>query len=229
EHSPSQPLYRGGKLVAIDAETGKGLWNISGWMRDPAIADGYLVTLNSYDNQIYCFGKGPSAITVSAPQTEVPKGTSVLLTGTVTDQSAGAKQLVQSGKFSAVPAVADESMSAFMEYIYMQKPKPADVKGVTVKLTAIDPNGNFQNIGTTVADANGKYGITWVPPVEGTYHVTATFEGSDSYYRSEDTTYFVVGPAPSPIPTSTPTASQSPTTAPTVAPTPTVSPSVVPE
>ncbi|MCX8151039.1 MAG: PQQ-binding-like beta-propeller repeat protein [Candidatus Bathyarchaeota archaeon] len=226
EHSPSQPLYRGGKIVAIDVETGRSLWNISGWMRDPAIADGYLVTLNSYDNQIYCFGKGPSAITVSAPQTEVPKGTKVLLTGTVTDQSAGAKQLVQSGKFSTVPAVSDESMSSFMEYIYMQKPKPADIKGVTVKLTAIDPNGNFQDIGTTVADENGKYGITWVPPVEGVYHVKATFEGSNSYYRSEDTTYFIVGAAPSAVPTApTPTAilPATPTT------TPLVSPSVVPE
>ena len=224
EHSPSQPLYRGGKLIAVDVETGKQLWNISGWMRDPAIADGYLVTLNSYDNQIYSFGKGPSATTVSAPQTAIPKGTSVLITGTVTDQCSGAKQLVQSGKFNYVPAVSDESMTAFMEYAYMQAPKPADIVGVTVKLTAIYPNGQSEEIGTTVADGNGKYALTWTPTEEGQYHITATFEGSNSYASSEDTTYLSVGSAsvaPSVAPTQKPTTAAPTTTIPqTASPTP---------
>ena len=30
------------------------------------IADGFIVGLNFYDNQIYCYGKGPSATTVTA-------------------------------------------------------------------------------------------------------------------------------------------------------------------
>ena len=36
---------------------------------------------------IYCFGKGSSATTVSAPQIVPPLGSTVQLTGTVTDQS----------------------------------------------------------------------------------------------------------------------------------------------
>jgi len=36
-----------------------------------AVAEGYLVFGNSYDGYIYCFGKGPSATEVSAPQVHV--------------------------------------------------------------------------------------------------------------------------------------------------------------
>jgi len=46
---------------------------------------------------------------------------------------------------------------------------------------------------------------TWNPPDEGTYHITASFEGSESYYRSEDTTYLTVGPASSSTNTDTDT------------------------
>jgi hypothetical protein len=84
-----------------------------------------------------------------------------------------------------------------MEYLYMQKPKPADVKGVQVKLTAIDPNGNFQDIGTANSDELGNYAISWTPPVQGTYTVRATFAGSESYFSSQAGTSFVVVEAPS--------------------------------
>jgi hypothetical protein len=72
EHSPDQPLWRGMKMWAIDAETGEGVWNISGQYQGGrnamgALADGILVTHNAMDNQIYAFGKGPSATTVEAP------------------------------------------------------------------------------------------------------------------------------------------------------------------
>jgi hypothetical protein len=112
----------------------------------------------------------------------------VMITGTVTDQSTGAK---------GTPAISDEDMSAWMEYMYMQKPMPTNAKGVTVKLTAIDPNGNFQDIGEAVSDIDGNFGISWIPPVEGEYNVMAEFEGSESYGSSYATTYFVVGQAAS--------------------------------
>jgi hypothetical protein len=202
-HSHTQPLFRGARLFAIDAETGVECWSISGWlssgwMSPPAIADGYLLTTNSYDNQLYCFGKGPSETTVTAPDTAISLGSSVLIRGTVTDQSAGAK---------GTPAISDEDMSAWMEYMYMQKAMPEDAKGVTVKLTAIDPNRNFQDIGETISDIDGNFGITWMPPVPGIYHVIAEFEGSESYGSSLATTYFTVDPAPTaatsiePVPT----------------------------
>ncbi|MCW4018534.1 MAG: PQQ-binding-like beta-propeller repeat protein [Candidatus Bathyarchaeota archaeon] len=209
EHSPNAPQSKGSLVRCIDAYTGDELWTLMSWAAIGSfgaegfpVADGYMAYLNTYDMQVYCIGKGPSATTVAAPQPIISEGSSILLTGMVTDECAGAKALVQSGKFTAVPAMSDASMGEWMQYLYMQKPKPSDAIGVTVHLTAIDPNGNFQDIGTTVADINGKYGITWTPPVSGTYHVTATFEGSDSYWSSQDTTYFVVDPAAAAQPTS---------------------------
>ena len=161
------------------------------------------MNINGYDNQLYCFGKGQSATTVSSPDTAVPKGTPILIKGTVTDQSPGETCLGIPA--AGTPAISDESMSAWMEYLYMQRPKPTDATGVSVVLTAYGPDGEPIDIGTTTTDANGKYGYTWNPPDEGTYHITASFEGSESYYRSEDTTYLTVGPASSSTNTDTDT------------------------
>ena len=88
----------------------------------------------------------------------------------------------------------------------MQKPLPAIETvpvpereiGVTVKLTAIDPNGNDQDIGEVTTDIWGNYGIDWVPPVPGKYFIVAEFEGTESYWGSADSTYITVDPAPSP-------------------------------
>ena len=219
EHSPSKPLTRGAKLHVIDVETGKGVWNISGWWSmgsGPAIADGYAVLMNGYDNQIYCFGKGLTTTTVAASPEIVTKGSSVLIKGTVTDQSPG-----QQG----TPAIADQDMTAWMEYQHMQKPKPADAKGVQVTLTAIDPNGNTQNIDTVTSDMQGLYSAIWTPPVEGKYTIVARFDGSESYWSSIAETAIGVSVAPSPAPTATPTA----TPAATPTPAATASPSPAPQ
>ncbi len=236
EHSPNIPLYKGSEIRCIDAMTGEEVWTLMGWyamgsfgQMPMPIADGKVVYLNVYDMQIYCIGKGPSAITVDAPATEISQGQSVLVRGTVTDVSVGAKQLITDGKFNVVPAMSDASQGSWMEYLYMQKPMPTDAVGVTVKLAAIDPNGNYQDLGTTTTDLYGNYAVAWTPPVEGMYQVIAMFEGSNSYYGDTQTTYFMVGPAPaapSAQPTTAPTVA--PTTAPTVAPTATASPSVAP-
>ena len=74
--------------------------------------------------QIYCFGKGPSATTVTASPKVSVNGDSVLVEGTVIDTAAGTKQNEQAARFpNGVPAVSDASMSAWMEYVYMQKPR----------------------------------------------------------------------------------------------------------
>jgi len=209
EHTPSTPLFRGGKLFALDAMTGKELWTINEWLSLRALVDGYLVTVNMYDGRIFVIGKGPTATTVSAPQTVVPKGASVMITGTVTDQSPGKP---------GTPAISDGSMSEWMEYLYMQKPFPANATGVPVKLTAVGPNGESTEIGGTTTDVGGSYGIIWTPPAEGKYTIMTTFEGSDSYGSSYATTYLGVGPAAaSPAPTATPTPTPTITPAPTEA------------
>jgi hypothetical protein len=226
EHSPNQPMWRGSRLHVVDAETGKGLWSVLGWYETPAIADGYLAVFNNYDSQIYCFGQGLTATTVSAPQTELPLKTKVLLQGSVTDQSPGETCLGIPA--AGTPAIADESMSLWMEYLYMQKPKPTNATGVSVHLTAIDPNGNFQDIGTVKSDIDGTYAIDWVPPVPGIYKVTAEFAGSKSYFSSSGTTHFLVGNAPTAaVVTPTPVVTSTPPP-PTKTPLPTFSPSVSP-
>ena len=179
EHSPDDPKERGSLLRCINAENGQELWTIPfydpSWSTNPAIADGVLVHFNAYDNQIYAFGKGETATTVSAPQIVVSTGTSVMITGTVTDQSTGAK---------GTPAIADSDMSAWMQYLYMQTPIPGNAKGVQVKLTATDSNGNTVNIGTVTSDISGNYATMWTPPNAAQYTITATFEGSHAYWAS---------------------------------------------
>ncbi|MCW4018850.1 MAG: hypothetical protein NWF00_09280 [Candidatus Bathyarchaeota archaeon] len=222
EHSPNSPEYKGSRVRCLDAFTGEELWTMLSWgsvgsFADEGwpVADDSIVYLNTYDMQIYCLSKGPSAIMVDAPMTDVKVGDSVVIRGTVTDISAGTKQAEQANRFpNGVPAVSDASMGEWMEYVYMQKPKPVDVTGVEVHLTAVDPNGNFQDIGYATSNDLGTYAIEWVPPVSGLYAVTATFEGSNSYYGSEAGTAFAVSevsPAASvPSASITPSPSQAP-------------------
>ncbi len=188
EHSPDSVLWRGGKLYALSTNDGSVVWSIAGMMRNPVVSDGLLTALNSYDGQVYTFGKGPSATTVTAPDVVVSQGTGVMIKGSVTDQSPGQKN---------TPAVADESMSAWMEYLYMQRPMPSNVKGVQVVLTAIDPNGITQNIGTVTTDMSGNFGFMWTPSATGQYQIKATFMGTNSYSSSYATTYVGIGSASS--------------------------------
>jgi hypothetical protein len=183
EHSPTMPLRRDAYLWCIDAETGAEIWKIQCWANNPAIADGYIVTLDSFDNRIYCYGKGPSATTVTGPESVQPWGTPVLIRGTVTDQSPGAK---------GTPAISDADQRLWMEYLYQQRPRPKNAEGVEVVLTTLDPNNNFYEIGRTTSDMNGNYGLIWEPPVPGKYQIIATFEGSAAYGSSDATTYIGV-------------------------------------
>ncbi len=213
EHSPSIPLYRGEKLHAFNANDGTPVWNMSGWWVIQAIADGYLVSYNAEDNRIYVFGKGPSATTVSVSSEVVSKGSSVLIKGTVTDQSSG-----QPG----TPAIADVNMAAWMSYLKRQQPIPGDAQGVPVTLTAIGPDGNAINIGTVTSDMSGLFKKLWTPPSEGEYTITATFAGSNSYGSSYAETAMGVIAAPQASASSPSTSNLPPTTT-----SPSASPSTV--
>jgi hypothetical protein len=156
--------------------------------------------------QIYTVGKGPSAMTIEAPKTSIELGKSLVISGTVIDTSAGTKQDEQAARFPyGVPAVSDESMSGWMEYIYMQKPRPTDATGVPITLSVVDANGNFREIGTTTSDADGFYSYQWTPDIVGKYTVYAKFAGSESYWPSHAESAFAVDPAaPTPAPTDAP-------------------------
>jgi len=90
---------------------------------------------------------------------------------------------------------------------------PPAVNGVPVSLTAVDPNGNYMNIGTVTSDGSGFFNYQWTPTTQGLYKVYATFAGSDSYFSS----YAVAGATVSiasastttPAPTSTASSSVS--------------------
>ena len=183
DHSPTSPLIRNQRLFAINETTGEGIWSLTGLDVLSSMADGYIVGYNAYTNQMFSIGKGPSKITVSAPQTALTLGQSVVITGTVTDQSAGTKD---------TPAISDESMGAWMDYIYAQKTIPTDAKGVQVRIDVIDSNNNYRNIGTVTSDITGAFGYTWKPDISGQYTVIATFEGSNSYGSSSARTYMSV-------------------------------------
>ena len=199
EHSPNTPFYKGNRIRALDAFTGEELWTLLDWsasglgtsIAPVAVADGYIVYLNQYDGQIYAVGKGPSGTTVNAPSASITLGSSLVITGTVTDQSPGSKA-------KGTAAVSDESMSAWMEYLFMQKPKPMTAKGVEVTISVVDANGNYRDIGTTTSDIDGFFSFQWKPDIEGKYTVYASFAGSEAYWPSHAVAAFAVDPAPPP-------------------------------
>ena len=215
EHSPNTPLYKGAMARCVDAYTGEELWTLMSWSghhrrEGYAVADGYYVFLNHYDMQIYSVGKGPSQLTVSAPQAGIELGKSLVISGTVTDISAGTKDSDRSARFpNGVPAVSDASMGDWMAYVYMQKPRP-NATGVTVSIDVLDSNGNYRNIGNTTSDTSGMFSYTWTPDIEGSYTVIATFGGSESYYPSYAESSFAVTPS-APTPTQQPQISLPPT------------------
>jgi len=232
-HTHLQPLFRGAQFVCVNATTGAEVWSVLGWMQSPVVADGILIADNSYDNEIYAFGKGLSATTISASPVTIGYKGATTIQGTVTDQSPG--QTCLGIPAAGTPAISDDSMSAWMEYLYMQQPKPNNATGVMVHLTAFDPNNNTEDLGYVMSDAAGNYAIQWNPPVPGVYKVTATFDGSNSYYSSSAeiavsvTNVPAASAAPGVTPTPPPTTVVSPTAPLTVAPTPSpVSPSVAP-
>jgi len=208
EHSPTQPLYRGNVLQCINVSNGALLWNFPVYgVSQPsgnagsnfALADGKLLALNAYDNQIYCFGKGPSATTVTASPKVSVHGNSVMVEGTVTDQTPSGRHNTNGGldfTLKGTPAISDEDMSDWMQYLFQQRPCPGNAKGVEVTLDALDPNNNFVHIGTATSDITGNFGYAFTPEVPGTYQIIATFAGSESYGSSFAQTYIQVDAAP---------------------------------
>jgi len=197
----TNPDMRFQKTFCIDAYTGKFLWNISsaiiagGTRVGSAIAEGYLIGTSEDNGIMYAIGKGQTATSVSVQNDVVALGSSVLIKGSVLDQSPA-----QAG----TPAVADESMSEWMDYLHMQNAtlinNPPMPRGVPVTLWAVDPNGNTQEIGTVTSDGSGLFKKLWTPEIPGEFTVYATFAGSESYWGSYAATAVGVTAAPEATP-----------------------------
>ncbi|HEX7482390.1 MAG TPA: PQQ-binding-like beta-propeller repeat protein [Candidatus Bathyarchaeia archaeon] len=209
EHSPDSPYYKGAQVRAVNATDGKEIWTLDGWgtgmdANYDIAADGYFAYLNSYDEKVYVIGKGPSETSVNIQNNVLQQGSKVLIEGSVLDIATGTTQDEQIARFpDGVPAVADKSQTGWMEYVYMQKPRPTDTVGVDVSFTVVDPNGNVRTVGSTTTDQSGKYSYLWQPDVPGKYTVIATFGGTESYWPSYSEASFGVteaAPTPSPYP-----------------------------
>jgi outer membrane protein assembly factor BamB len=220
-HAYNPPLFKGAKVYCVNASTGDLVWDSLGFYvyNGIAIADGFMTLYNSYDGQIYCYGKGSSATSVEVQNDVVSLGSTVLIKGAVTDQSPGNTCLGVPA--AGTPAISDEDMGDWMAYLYQQQSKPSDATGVSVHLTAVDPNCNTQDLGYVTSDAAGNFVLPYKPPVPGTYIITATFEGSGAYFMSDAETAIHVteaAPSASTAPTATPPAATiAPTDAPTAA------------
>jgi len=199
EHSVIDPKPRGAPFQCIDAETGELLWRVDGMFRQThwggtgVIGDSVFATQDSYDQRVYAVGKGPSELTTSINNNVVSVGSTVMVGGTVMDVSPGTKDDNRLLRFpTGVPAVSDESMSDWMLYVYKQFPRPADATGVTVKFEAVNPNGEYEQLGEAISDSYGNYAFEFKPGAIGQYMIIATFQGSNSYYPSTAVTYVSV-------------------------------------
>ncbi len=208
EHSAENPLPRGGPFIALDAETGEEIFRVNGmfratrWGGNAVMGDSIIATMDTYDQRVYAIGKGPSKTTVSANPGVLPLNNGVMIQGYVTDISPGTQTDDLFYRFpNGVPAVADQYQSEWMLYVYKHFGRPMDATGVEVSLDVLDANGNYRNIGTTTADANGFFSLDWTPDIPGKYVVFASFTGSKAYYGSYAQTAFAVG---EPVPTDAP-------------------------
>ncbi len=203
EHTPSFPRDRAWSTFCINATTGEEIWKIHNPMTPGAVADGCLTASNGYTGEMFVFGKGKTATTLTAPDTIIAKGNGVVIKGTVMDQSPAQPN---------TPCVSKGSMGLQMEIIHLQMPQTGiwgneSITGVPVILTAIADDGTVTDIGSTTT--NGYYGtftMPWTPPNEGTYTIMASFAGDDSYGSSTAATGISVGPAATVAPTTSPAA-----------------------
>jgi outer membrane protein assembly factor BamB len=193
EHSPPNPTPRGNSLFCIDAFTGDIIWQLEHFREGGdgmwGLHSGVLTCVNEYDGMLYAFGKGDTKTTVMVGPKVVPKGSKVVIEGTVTDESPAAK---------GTPAIADEFQAEWTNYLHMNLPKPTHATGVDVLLQAVMPDHSVVDIGWVKSDIMGHYEFLWTPPEEGAYKILATFHGSESYWMSSAETALGVGPAPAP-------------------------------
>ncbi|MGD6932854.1 MAG: hypothetical protein ACQCN5_01455 [Candidatus Bathyarchaeia archaeon] len=205
EHSSLDPKPRGAPFYCVNATDGSLIWEIDGGFRQSCwggraiMGDGIIATQDTYTQQVYAIGRGPSQTTVETAMAGVTVNSQVVIAGTVMDVSPGTTSSAISMRFpNGVPAVSDESMSNWMLYVYKQFEQPSTMTGVTVSIDAVDPNGNYVHLGDATTDSSGYYSIVVQPELEGTYRVYATFGGTAGYYSSYAETTIAVQQAAQP-------------------------------
>jgi outer membrane protein assembly factor BamB len=211
EHSPIDPRPRGAPLICLNATTGEVIWRANGlfrqtlWGGRALIGDSIIATMDTYSQRLFAIGKGASAMTVSAGPKVSVEGDMVLVEGMVTDVSPGTNDIAITTRFpNGVPAVSDANMSEWMQYVYKQFERPADIIGVDVVVEVLDPNNNAYEVARTTSDASGFFSVEFEPEVPGKYTIVASFDGSKSYYGAFAETAVFVKEAPAATPPPTP-------------------------
>jgi hypothetical protein len=215
------PIPRHAMIVCINATTRDIKYTLNGGVYPEAAANGYVIGNAVYDGNIYCLGKGQTSTSITAPDVAVPAGTAITIKGTVLDQSPA-----QPG----TPAISDEDMSEWMDYLNMQNATllndPPTPDGVPVRLFVVKPDGTEEWITTVTSDSYGNYAHVYTPQTVGVYKVIAKFDGSESYWPSSAETSFAATPAAAAggeieteEPTTPPPAEEPTTTPPTEEPT----------
>lgn len=183
------PRARFLRTVCVNETTGKFIWVLPIQISPTAIANGYLVGTDTDNGIQYCIGKGQTKTTVETSLTGVSAGTSLLIKGTVMDLSPGSPN---------TPAIADEDMSEWMDYLYGQNAtlinNPPSAKGVPLTILAVGSDNSLTEIGTTTSDSSGTFALKWVPTKADTYKITAAFRDTESYFSSWAETSVIVDP-----------------------------------
>ena len=207
------PVPRFSEIICVNATTGDTTYTLNGGVCPSAASNGYLIGNSIFDGNMYCIGQGPTSTSVTAQQ---QVGGSVLIQGSVLDTSPASSDPTLKAMFSdGVPAISDDNMSVWMDYLHMQNSTllnaPPDCMGVPVTLTAVSSTGTTVNLGTVTSDSDGQFAYQWNPTTAGLYTVYATFAGDHSYFESYGETHATVA--------STTTATATPTSTSTPAPT----------
>lgn len=205
---PFRPYWRGFSIICLDAENGTELWRNSAAMQTQtpgtqglALADGYLVGMDMYDNRLYAYGRGLTSTAITASPKVSVLGSTILVEGSVMDVSPGTKEANIAARFpTGVPAISDDDMSAWMEYVYQQFSRPTDAAGVDVVITVVDPNKNTYDVTSSTTDSNGIYSAVFTPEVPGKYTIIASFTGSKGYYGSSTQTAINIDEPPNATP-----------------------------
>jgi len=206
EHSAQEPKPRGAPFFCLNITTGEQIWRVNGmyrqtrWGGRAIIGDSIIATMDTYDQQVYGVGKGPTSMTVTAPDLSAAFGQPVVIKGTVMDISPGTNSDNAKLRFpNGVPAVSDANMSDWMLYVYKQFQQPSNIIGVHVSLDAMDANGTYTHVGDATSDASGTFSFMYTPPNSGKYTIYATFAGSKAYYGSYAQTALGVQEQPAPV------------------------------
>lgn len=191
EPTPIEPKPIGNRLFCLNATTGEEIWKIDFAGGLKAVGEGMLLATNEYNGILYCFGRARTSVEVMVSPTIATQGSPILIEGYVSDLSP---------EVQGEPAVGNNDMARWMEYLYMQRPCPTEVVGVPVQIRVIqDSTGSKQDLGFAETDLYGHFSFEFTPPITGVYTVAARFLGSDPYFSSWKAIGLSVQEPPEPI------------------------------